>query len=94
MTRLYAYISNGKLNLKPSSTRGLKPEISISFEEREKLVGYFADHIRSGRWDGHILCSSSMDFANEDGWPEAEAREYLDDCVVEALMRLRKERAN
>lgn len=92
--RLIAHISEGKLCVRPLSSPFKDPKVSVSFDEKEKLVGYFADLVKTNTWDGHVMCSSSMDFANEEGWPEPEAREYLDECVIQALEQVRKERSN
>jgi hypothetical protein len=94
--RLFAAIESGKLTLSPLSLSDRKrvPAVAVSFEERAKLVDYFVGLVKAQTWDGHVMCSSSMDFASEDGWPEPDARDYMDDCVIEALERIRKEKAN
>jgi hypothetical protein len=92
--RLYASIEDGKLAIGPLSSGRRNPAVRISYEERAKLVDYFVILVRTKVWDGHVMCSSSMDFANEDGWPQPEAREYLDQCVLEALELIRRERSN
>lgn len=87
--RLYATISHGKLEMGPLGGPSRNVEISVAFEERERLVAYLAMKIRDGEWDGHVTNGSSMDFSDEDGWPQAEAHSYVKSCVLEACERVK-----
>jgi hypothetical protein len=93
---LYAYIEDGKLKLRTQKLGQKRKllDVSIGFEEREKLVAYMKDQIRGQKWDGRVNYTASMHRALEGGWPEIGAIEYLEKCVQEAVESVRIENLN
>lgn len=86
--RLYASVLNGKLRVGPIT--GF-PDIAVAPDDAGKaqLVAYFEKLTRDDGWDGHVMNSSSMNFADEDGWPEETARPFLERCIRQAFANLK-----
>jgi len=96
---LYASVRGGHLQLGPL---GAGPEIIVAYDEFDRLVEYFLGKALAGirllpeggsselpdGWDGHIMCSSSIDFAHENGWPRQSAHEFIERAVKVAVSQL------
>ena len=65
------------------SLREGEEEIPFAPDEREKLVHFLRTLLDKG-WEGDLFYSSSMEFSEENGWPDGCARGYLSDVIREA----------
>lgn len=96
---LYAAVRNGRLQF--SLLGGAAVEIEVGSDELEQLVEYFISKTLSGwkvlpvggtelpgGWDGHIMCSSSIDWAKDYGWPEETADPFIASAIKMAMERV------
>jgi hypothetical protein len=90
--RLYASVLNGQLRLGPI---GQPYEISVAPDNAglAKLTSYIEKKTLGGEWDGHIICSSSMDFPEEDGWPAGNGAHYFVQVATRRAFKNIKKRA-
>lgn len=83
---IFASIEEGSLLFCDSGGALTEPSKLARFfpEQRQELVVFLNGLIADG-WNGEVICSSSLDFSQEEGWPDDRARTFLSDCLREAV---------
>jgi hypothetical protein len=77
----YATVEKGKLKL---SVNTLRKEFFVYNPSEHEAAG---EMMWKNCFDGDlgVMCSSSVDFADEDGWPEPNAHSFIDKAQNHAL---------
>lgn len=80
--RLYFGISKGKLEV--TDLDGGPERLLGAFGklDRARFVEFLRDTIKRG-WDGHVMTSSSMNHAEEYGWPDDDPEDFVRSCIRE-----------
>ena len=76
---LWAWVEKGRFRL--SNLREQKLLASFGPKDGEKLARFVLNLVVNGQWTGRVLSSSSMDWAKDDGWPEATAWPFVEKAM-------------
>ena len=85
--RLYAVCSDEQVHFcEMSASTSLEYIGSFYHHETDQFVDFLIWMVRLG-WSGSIMCSSSMDWSEEEGWPEEVANDWVERGINEMERR-------